>query len=104
MTIQINSDNNIAGSEKLSAYIQTLISKSVKRFDEQLTRIEVYMDDENGDKSGVDDKRCTLEARLEGMNPVTVTSHGNTIEEAVKSAADKLKSALDTATGRLRKY
>jgi ribosome-associated translation inhibitor RaiA len=104
MTIQINTDNNITGSERLSAYIKTLITKSIKRFDDQLTRIEVYLADENSDKSGIDDKRCTLEARLEGMNPLAATGYGNTIEEAIRSAAEKLKSALDSATGRLKKY
>ncbi len=40
-----------------------------------------------------------LEARLEGMQPVAVTAHGDTIQEALKGALGKLKSSLDTTLG-----
>jgi len=104
MIIQINSDYNISGNERLSAYLEKIISESLNRFDNQITRIEVYLADENGAKTGEDDKRCVLEARLEGMKPFAVTNHGNTIENAVKGAIDKLKSSLDTTLGRLKNY
>ena len=45
-----------------------------------------------------------LEARLEGMQPIAVTAHGDTIQEALKSALNKLKSSLDTTLGRLQKH
>ncbi len=104
MTIQINSDNNITGTEGLSNFVQSTIAETLKRFDEQITRIEVHLNDENSHKSGINDKRCMLEARLEGMQPVAVTAHGNTIQEALKGALDKLKSSLDTTIGRLRNH
>lgn len=104
MTIQINSDNNILGTEGLSEYIQNMTAENLKRFDEHITRVEVHLNDENSHKSGVNDKRCMMEARLEGMQPIAVTAFGNTIHEAVKSAIDKLKSSLDTTIGRLRNY
>lgn len=105
MIIQINSDNNIAGTEGLSEYIQNIISDNLKRFEEQITRVEVHLSDENSShKSGVNDKRCVMEARLEGMQPIAVTAFGNTIHEAVKSALDKLKSSLNTSLGRLRNH
>ncbi|MCY7290686.1 MAG: HPF/RaiA family ribosome-associated protein [Ferruginibacter sp.] len=104
MTIQINSDNNITGTEGLSEYIQTTITENLKRFDEQITRIEVHLNDENGHKSGINDKRCMMEARLEGMQPIAVTAFGNTIHEAVKSAIEKLKSSLNTTLGKLQNH
>ena len=104
MTIQINSDNHIDGTEGLKEYIQTTISENLKRFDEQITRVEVHLHDENSHKKGIDDKRCMMEVRLEGMQPIAVTAFGNTIHEAVKSALDKLKSSLDTNIGRLRNH
>jgi len=45
-----------------------------------------------------------LAARLEGMQPVAVTAHGNTIQEALKSALGKLKSSLDTTLGKLQNH
>ncbi|MBA3284929.1 MAG: HPF/RaiA family ribosome-associated protein [Bacteroidota bacterium] len=104
MTIQINSDNNITGTEGLSNLVQNTIAQTLKRFDEQITRVEVHLNDENSHKCGTKDKRCMLEARLEGMQPVAVTAHGNTIQEALDGALDKLKSSLETTIGRLRNH
>ncbi len=105
MTIQINSDNNITGTEELSNFAESTITETLKRFDEQITRVEVHLTDENSsNKSGINDKRCMLEARLEGMKPIAVTAHGGTIQEALKVALVKLKSTLDTTLGRLRNH
>lgn len=104
MNIQFNTDNNITGSEELRAPLEATISKSLDRFANQITRLEVHLTDENSHKSGGNDKRCMLEARLEGMQPIAVTNNGDTLTHAVTGAVDKLKSALDTALGRLRKY
>jgi ribosomal subunit interface protein len=104
MTIQINSDNNIKGTEGLSSFVESTIADTLKRFDNHITRIEVHLNDENSHKSGVNDKRCMLEARLEGMQPIAVTAHGDTIHEALKGALTKLKSSLDTALGKLQNH
>jgi ribosomal subunit interface protein len=104
MTIQINSDNNITGTEGLSSFVESTIAETLKRFNNHITRVEVHLNDENGDKSGINDKRCMLEARLEGMQPVAVTAFGNTIQEALKSALSKLKSSLDTTLGKLQNH
>jgi len=104
MIIQINSDNNITGTEGLSTFVESEVAETLKRFDDQITRIEVHLNDENGNKSGIHDKRCMLEARLEGMQPIAVTAHGNTIREALAGALDKLKSVLDTTLGKLRNH
>jgi hypothetical protein len=71
---------------------------------DRVTRLEVHFNDENSHKGGEDDKRCMLEARLEGMQPIAVTNNGATEEHALKGAIDKLKAALDTIIGRLRNY
>lgn len=104
MTILINSDNNITGTEELSNSVESTIAGALKRYDEQITRVEVHLNDENSHKSGNSDKRCMLEARLEGMQPIAVTAHADTIQEALKGALGKLKSSLDTTLGRLRTH
>lgn len=104
MIIQFNTDNNIAGSERQNAYFSTTISEALNRFSNHITRLEVHITDENGHKEGKDDQRCMIEARLEGMQPLAVTHHADTIEYAVKGAVDKLKASLDTAIGRLKTY
>lgn len=103
MTIQINSDNNITGTEGLSNFVESMVAESLKRFD-KITRVEVHLNDENSHKNGSNDKRCMLEARLEGIQPIAVTAHGNTIQEALKGALEKLKSSLDTTLGKLQNH
>jgi hypothetical protein len=104
MTIQFNTDNNVAISEELRFPLISIISNELSRFSNQITRIEVHLSDENGDKVGSGDKRCMIEARLAGMKPIAVTNNANNHEQAVKGAAEKLKISLGTILGRLRNY
>jgi ribosome-associated translation inhibitor RaiA len=104
MTIQFNTDNKVTVSEELRAPLINLISEGLSRFSHQITRVEVHLSDENGDKQGLNDKRCMIEARLAGMKPIAVTHNANTHEQAVEGAVDKLKTSLDTTLGRLRNH
>jgi len=104
MTIQFNTDSNVTLSEEHRAPLIGLISEELSRFSNQITRVEVHLSDENGDKEGLNDKRCMIEARLAGMKPIAVTNHANTHEQAVGGAVDKLKTSLDTILGRLRHH
>jgi ribosome-associated translation inhibitor RaiA len=104
MQIQFNTDKNINGSEDLIASSTSLISEELSRYSHQITRVEVHLSDEDGNKDGVNDKRCLMEARLAGMNPIAVTDSANSHEQAVSGALDKLKTSLETITGRLRNY
>jgi ribosome-associated translation inhibitor RaiA len=104
MQIQINTDKNIIVSEELIASSTALIAEELSRYSQQITRVEVHLSDENGLKDGVNDKRCMVEARLAGMKPMAVTDYANTHEQAVFGAIDKLKTSLETITGRLRNY
>lgn len=104
MKIQLNTDSNVTGSEELRASLTSLISDELSRFDDHITRLEVHLSDENGHKSGQNDKRCMIEARLEGMKPIAVTNHADTNEQAVTGAVEKLKSSLTTIQGRLKNY
>lgn len=101
MIIQFNADHNITGSEKLKAPLEAMLSEELSRFSSKITRLEVHLSDEDGNKDGQNDKRCMIEARLEGMKPIAVTNHANTHEEAVEGAINKLKTSLDTILGRL---
>jgi hypothetical protein len=104
MEIQFNTDKNIDGNEELIASLTALIAKELKRFNDQITRLEIHLSDEDSSKDGINDIRCLIEARLEGLEPMAVTNKSNSDENAVKGAVDKLKSLLDTTLGRLRNY
>ncbi len=104
MTIHFNTDNNITGSEELQEPLNATIEKSLSRFSDQITRVEVHLNDENSHKNGQNDKRCMLEARMEGRQPIAVTNNADTNEHAVKGAIDKLIASLETIIGRARNY
>ena len=104
MIVQINTDKNISGTEEFRTPVIALISDELNRFSNQITRVEVHLSDENANKGGINDKKCVLEARLEGMKPVAVTNKADTVELAIDGAIDKLKNSLTTILGRLKSY
>jgi ribosome-associated translation inhibitor RaiA len=101
MQIQINTDRNIEGREGLSAHVSNVIEHALNHTRNQITRVEVHLADENGSKSGQDDKRCVMEARLEHHQPVVVTHHAASLHQAVEGAAHKLTRLIDSTIGRL---
>ncbi|MEP7233542.1 MAG: HPF/RaiA family ribosome-associated protein [Ginsengibacter sp.] len=102
MTIQLNTDKNLSVHEAFEAQLDGLLSEELSRFSEHITRLEVHLSDENGNKQGINDKRCMIEARIEGRQPIAVTDTANDYELAVSGAIEKLKASLDTIVGKLR--
>lgn len=100
MQIQVNTDNNIDGSEDLAAYIEAEVTASLSRFSDHLTRIEVHLGDESARRSSDHDKRCMLEARPVGQMPVTVVHHADTVDEALRGALHKMNGLLTGKTDR----
>jgi ribosome-associated translation inhibitor RaiA len=103
MQIQVNTDNHIEGSAKLTQYIEGVVSDSLDRFSKRITRVEVQLTDENSSKKGGDDDiRCTMEARLNGMKPITVSHEGSVIDQAVSGCANKLEKTLKRTLDKIR--
>ena len=103
MQIQINTDDNIEGSDRLAQQVEAVVRDALDRFGEQITRVEVHLSDANsGQKGGVDDKRCLLEARLAGLQPIAVSHEAETMRQAVGGATEKLVRTLESTLGRLR--
>jgi ribosomal subunit interface protein len=100
MQIQVRTDNHIAGSERLTEHVETVVADALSRFGTRVTRVEVHLSDENAHKTGGADKRCALEARLAGMQPIAVTASAATLNQAIDAASDKLQTALDRAISR----
>lgn len=101
MQIQINSGNKLPMHAKLSGLIEGDIHRLLGRFEEQLTRVEVHLSDENGDKAGAQDKRCTLEARPRHYPSLVVTNDAGDFESAAAGAAAKMQRLMETTFGRL---
>lgn len=101
MNVQVNTDNHIEGSAELIRYVQNNFNDQFARYKNAITRIEVHLSDENASKTGGDDKRCLLEARIANRQPIVVSHHADNIHQAIEAASDKLLRALDNMAGRL---
>lgn len=101
MQIQVNTDANVEGREQLARNVRGLVESALDRFRDRITRVEVHISDQNGDKSGRTDKRCMLEARLEGRPPTAVTHEAASVQQAVEGAADTLARVVERTLGRL---
>lgn len=102
MQVQINTDKNIEGDNRLAQQVEATVRSALERFSEQITRVEVHLSDENSEhKFSAKDKRCVLEVRLAGREPIAVSDQAPTVEVAVDGAAQKMKHRLDSTLGRL---
>ena len=103
MQIQINTDRNIDGDDRLTAVVTGIVQTALARSSDHVTRVEVHLSDQNsGKKSGEQDMRCLMEARLEGQDPVAVRHDAATVAQAVDGAAGKLSRKIDSHLGKLR--
>ena len=104
MIIQFNSAHHVNATEGLQAKISGLLTEKLARFNEQIAKLDVHFTDENGSKPGLNDKRCVLEAHIDGMQPIVTKNHGHNYEKAAEGAIDKLKAALVSALERSNKH
>jgi len=105
MQITISTDNHIEGSDRMENYFSEVLNNTLKRFEDKITSLEVHVSDENsGEKGGVDDKKCVIEARVNGLSPQAVTNHAPSVEFAIKGAADKMKKLLEHTFDKIRTH
>lgn len=102
MKIQVNTDHTITSDDRLITYVSELIEHSLKRHASHITRVEVHLSDVNAGKTGPDDKRCAIEVRLEGRQPLGATDNANSVDAAVRGAAEKVGRQMDSALGKGR--
>lgn len=104
MQIQINTDNNIEGSQNMEAYFKERLEQGLKNFSEYLTRLEVHVSDQNADKGGADDIQCRIEARIRGKEPIMVEERGENQEAALGGAIDKLQRVMRKVKGKMTEH
>jgi ribosome-associated translation inhibitor RaiA len=96
--VQINTDKHV---DAKTGPMEDELLDALARFDDQLVRVEVHLSDQNGDKPGTDDQRCTMEARLAGLKNVVVTHSAGTVYDAFNGALEKLSRQLDSTLGKV---
>ena len=98
MQVQINTGKHV---EAETAELESELLDALSRFDHQLTRVDVHLTDQNAEKSGPDDLRCTMEAKLAGLKPVAVTHSAASVNEAYSGAVQKMSRILDTTVAKI---
>jgi ribosome-associated translation inhibitor RaiA len=104
MQIQINSDHNFTGGESLATSVRATVEDALSRFSAHVTRVKVHLSNENADKRGRDDRRCMMEASLEGHTSIAVTHYAATVGQAIDGAAERLVHLLEHTLGRLHRH
>ena len=102
MQTEVFSDKNIAVDVRTQQWVTATVEVTLERHLEDLSRVIVHLTDENAGKSGPGDKRCKMEARPKGHQPIVVTQDADTLTQAVEGASEKLEHALEHLFGKLR--
>jgi len=96
MQIQVHTDHNIDGHEKLAAWVTGVLEQALLGVSDRVARVEVHLTDENSaSKTGPNDMRCVMEAKLDGRPPLAVTERADTIHNAIIAGSDKLSRLID---------
>ncbi len=102
MNIQVHADHHIEGNKELLPQAEIAVEEALARFSERLTTVLVHFNDVNSSsKSGDNDKRCALETRPAGRDPITVTEQAPSAMQALDGAIDKMVRTLDRTFERL---
>ncbi|MCR9216378.1 MAG: ribosome hibernation-promoting factor, HPF/YfiA family [Phycisphaerales bacterium] len=94
-TFQVNS-RGMTTTPAIEDHIRAQIHQHLERFLKRLTRIEVHLSDENEPHRDTgDDKRCLIEARPAGRDPLVAEHTCGDMYEAIDSAVSKLVRVLE---------
>lgn len=104
MRIEITTDSNIDGRDRLCIHVKGVVEGALGRFRDRITRVVVHLSDRQGKKDGQNAKRCMMEARIEGRQPTVVTHQAVSLSEAIDGAADKLEHSVDGTLERLNHH
>lgn len=102
MLVQIHTDNHVDGKASLQDWVRGEVEACLGRFAPQLSRVEVFLSDANGNKSGDNDKQCKLELRLSGLEPLALAKSADTLEVALSAALDAVALTLDSRLEKVR--
>ncbi|HVL12476.1 MAG TPA: HPF/RaiA family ribosome-associated protein [Gemmata sp.] len=100
MIFQVRTDNHIKNSAEFTESIRADVEAAIgTRFGGRFRRVEVYLEDVNAEKGGVD-TRCSIEMHLAGRPAVTAEDRAPDAETAVSGAVEKVLRAIERQLGR----
>lgn len=104
MQVQVNCGDGLEAKDTLERWASAFLVESLARFRDDLTRVEVQLTDEAKGKHSGQEMRCMLEGRLTAHQPVAVSHYGETMDEALRGATQKLINALEHTFGKLDRH
>lgn len=61
MQIQIQTDNHVPHDPSVVAHVEKTCTAQLAHFASDITRVEVHLRDENGQRGGAADRTCSIE-------------------------------------------
>lgn len=100
MIFQVHTDNHVRNSTELTESIRAEVESEIApRFGDRLRRVEVYLQDTNADKGGID-IRCSVEVHLAGRPAAVAEDRSADVDVAVTGAICKVLRVLEHHLGR----
>lgn len=100
MTFLVRTDNHIRNSEELRESIRADVEAGIgHRFGDRLRRVEVYLEDVNAEKGGID-TRCSVEIHLAGRPAVAAHAVATDVDTAVEQAIERVLRVIEHQLGR----
>lgn len=101
MMVKVHTDNHIVGRAEVLDQVEAAVRAALAGFEDQLTRLDVYLSDDNGPKSTGDDIRCVIETHPHGGGRLAVTRHAGDMMAAVDAACEVVHRQLAEHSDRL---
>ncbi len=102
MQVQVHAGDNVQGGESLAQWVQEEVQTKLSRFREVVTRVEVYLTDVDALRNGGKGKRCVMETRTAGRQPLAVNAEAEKVADAFNAALEKLHRTLETDLAKAR--
>lgn len=93
MQIQVNF-GDIDNSPALRDHAEQAVQSTLTHVADRVTRVEIHLRDDKQKRQGPDDKRCTIEARPAGGQPIVAEAKAGDIYDAVDDAAGRVGRAV----------
>jgi hypothetical protein len=100
LQIYVNGDKNVRVDDRVISFVQGEADRALGRYKDRLTRVDFHLSDVNSHKFGLLDKRCLVEARPAGHQPVAVTLVASNVRAAINGSLSKLQTALERCLAR----
>ena len=95
MRVQVNTDGDIEGHEKMIDQIRNSVNSALEQTGARITRVEIRLSGVIRRKRGQNSNRCMMKALFVGRKPITVTHQSATLKQAVDCAVDRLSRLIE---------